>query len=174
MALTVSMLYVTYLSSHMHSVHSSKDCRKKKQFLRFKFPMAFSGPSSPWGPTSFLCLWNSKPILIFNIFYSKRYTRLLMFLKQINKSSNTQERQVVFAYNRSQRPQEDKNKTTCPLEPEEKHGLTPGVSGSRFGRLLRSGLGKQESSLFTHRPVLPLRTSNSLGAWNTMALFWSG
>lgn len=49
--------------------------------------MAFSGPSSLWRPTSFPCLWKSKPILIFNSFYSNPYTRILMFSKQINESN---------------------------------------------------------------------------------------
>lgn len=87
MTLTVSMLYVMYINSHMHSVHNGKDCRKKKQILTVKFPMAFSGPSFHWGPTSFPCLWKSKPILIFSSFYSNPYTRLLMFFKQINESN---------------------------------------------------------------------------------------
>lgn len=71
----------------MHSAHSNKDWQKEKQFLTVKSPAAFSGPNSLWGSTSFPCLWKSKPILIFNSFYSNPYSRLLMFFKQINESN---------------------------------------------------------------------------------------
>lgn len=165
MALSVSMLYVIHLNSHMYSAHSGKDWQKEKQFLTIKFLMAFSGTSSHWGPTFFPYLWKSKQILIFNSFYSNPYTRLLMFFKQINESNLLISKKDKWYLHTTDPKALKKIKIQSPLEPEERHGLTAGTSGSLFWPATALKAGKKKgSSLSTHRPLLPVRTSNLLGA----------
>lgn len=129
--------------------------------------MAFSGPSSLWGPTSFPCLWKSKPILIFNSFYSNPYTRLLMFFKQINESNLIPKRDKWYLH--ATDPEDLKKikiKPKAHWSQRKDMGWHQGRQDHGFGQPLRWKLEKKESSLFTHRPVLPLWTWNSLGAWN--------
>lgn len=130
--------------------------------------MAFSGPSSLWGPTSFPCLWKSKPILIFNSFYSNPYTRILMFSKQINESNLLIPKRDKWYLHTT----DPKDLKKIKIKPKAHWSQRKDMGWHRGVRIMVSASHcaesweKKESSLFTHRPVLPLWTWNSLGAWN--------
>lgn len=130
--------------------------------------MAFSGPSYLWGPTSFSCLWKSKPILISDSFYSNSF--------------NIQKKTIGICIQQNLEVQEDKenqNHNTKSTAGRAKTWYVPrGISIVLVICCTESWVERKNKV-----PYLPISKSFSFEHQThlehemfleTMALFWSG